>query len=66
MKLEEHPTVQRMHLKTVNASPPAKASLDAGWLKQLVVDKKFKAHLAGAAHHRAEHGRARLELVKAP
>jgi class 3 adenylate cyclase/tetratricopeptide (TPR) repeat protein len=30
------------------------------------VDKKFKAHLAGAARHRAEHDRARLELAKAP
>ena len=38
MKLEDHPTVQRMHLKTVNASPPEKESLDAAWLKQLVLD----------------------------
>src|SRR6266540_196506 len=30
MKLDDHPTVQRMHLKTVNASPPEKASLDVG------------------------------------
>ena len=38
MKLEDQPTVQRMHLKTVNASPPEKESLDAAWLKQLVLD----------------------------
>ena len=30
MKLEDHPTVQRMHRKTVNASPPEKESLDTG------------------------------------
>src|SRR5437763_4425756 len=35
MKLEDHPTVQRIHLKTV---PSKKQSLDAGWLKQLVLD----------------------------
>src|SRR5213080_1173851 len=35
MKLEDHPTVQRVHLKTV---PAKKQSLDAGWLKQLVLD----------------------------
>ena len=38
MKLEDHPTVQRIHLKTVPSVPPKKASLDAGWLKQLVLD----------------------------
>ncbi len=38
MKLEEHPTVQRMHLKTVPSVPPKKEPLDAGWLKQLVLD----------------------------
>src|SRR5215470_9930356 len=38
MKLEEHPTVQRMHRKTVPAVPSKQASLDAGWLKQLVLD----------------------------
>jgi ferredoxin-NADP reductase/Fe-S-cluster-containing hydrogenase component 2 len=38
MKLEDHPTVQRMRLKTVNSAPPKKESLDAGWLKQLVLD----------------------------
>src|SRR3954447_13473390 len=35
MKLEDHPTVQRVHLKTVL---PKKQSLDASWLKQLVLD----------------------------
>src|SRR5215207_4432185 len=38
MKLEDHPTVQRIHLKTVPSVPPKKESLDAGWLKQLVLD----------------------------
>ena len=38
MKLEDHPTVQRIHLKTVPSVPPKKESLDAGWLKQLVRD----------------------------
>jgi hypothetical protein len=38
MKLEAHPTVQRMHLKTVPSVPPKQESLDAGWLKQLVLD----------------------------
>src|SRR5215217_6999196 len=38
MKLEDHPTVQRMHLKTVPAVPSKQESLDAGWLKQLVLD----------------------------
>src|SRR6059058_4147710 len=38
MKLEDHPTVQRIHLKTVPAVPSKKESLDAGWLKQLVLD----------------------------
>ncbi|MBI4854943.1 MAG: 2Fe-2S iron-sulfur cluster binding domain-containing protein [Acidobacteria bacterium] len=38
MKLENHPTVQRIHLKTVNAISPRKESLDAAWLKQLVLD----------------------------
>src|SRR4051794_32118361 len=35
MKLEDHPTVKRVHLKTVL---PKKQSLEAGWLKQLVLD----------------------------
>jgi len=38
MKLEDHPTVQRIHLKTVPSVPPKKESLDAGWLTQLVLD----------------------------
>src|SRR5213079_1591664 len=38
MKLEEHPTVQRIRLKTVPSVPPTKESLGAGWLKQLVLD----------------------------
>jgi NAD-dependent dihydropyrimidine dehydrogenase PreA subunit len=35
MKLEDHPTVKRIHLKTLASK---KQSLDAGWLKQLVLD----------------------------
>src|SRR5438270_13489791 len=38
MKLEDHPTVRRIHLKTVTSVPSKKQSLDAGWLKQLVLD----------------------------
>src|SRR3954453_16273125 len=38
MKLEDHPTVQRIRLKTVPSVAPMKESLDAGWLKQLVLD----------------------------
>ena len=38
MKLEDHPTVQRIHLKTIPAVPPKKESLDASWLKQLVLN----------------------------
>src|SRR3989442_3057041 len=38
MKLEDHPTVQRIRLKTVPSVPPKKESLEAGWLKQLVLD----------------------------
>src|SRR6266498_3369415 len=38
MKLEDHPTVQRIHFKTVPSVPSKKESLDAGWLKQLVLD----------------------------
>jgi ferredoxin len=37
MKLEDHPTVRRIRLKTLNAVPPEKESLDAEWLKQLVL-----------------------------
>jgi Fe-S-cluster-containing hydrogenase component 2 len=38
MKLEDHPTVQRILLKTVAAVPSRMESLDAAWLKQLVLD----------------------------
>jgi Fe-S-cluster-containing hydrogenase component 2 len=38
MKLEDHPTVQRIRLQTVNSVAPQKESLDAEWLKQLVLD----------------------------
>src|SRR6266487_4692847 len=38
MKLEDHPTVQRIHLKTGPSVPSKKESVDAGWLKQLVLD----------------------------
>src|SRR5437764_6286601 len=38
MKLDDHPTVQRVHLKTGPSVPSKKESLDAGWLKQLVLD----------------------------
>src|SRR6476661_9025226 len=38
MKLEENPTVQRIRLKTAPSVPSKNESLDAGWLKQLVLD----------------------------
>ncbi len=38
MKLEDHPTVRRTRLKSVPSVPSKKESLDAGWLKQLVLD----------------------------
>jgi ferredoxin len=38
MKLEDHPTVQRMRLKTVSSVPPGRESLDSEWLRQLVLD----------------------------
>lgn len=38
MKLEVHPTVQRIRLKTAPSVPPKKESLDAAWLKQLVLE----------------------------
>src|SRR5436305_15262565 len=38
MKLDDHPAVQRIRLKTVSSVPPEDESLDAGWLKQLVLD----------------------------
>jgi NAD-dependent dihydropyrimidine dehydrogenase PreA subunit len=37
MKLEDHPTVHRIHLKTVNSAESKKDALDAEWLKQLVL-----------------------------
>src|SRR2546423_2846715 len=38
MKLEDHPTVQRIRHKSAASVPPAKEPLDAGWLRQLVLD----------------------------
>jgi Fe-S-cluster-containing hydrogenase component 2 len=38
MKLEGHPTVRRMRLKTASPVPPGRESVDAGWLRQLVLD----------------------------
>jgi epoxyqueuosine reductase QueG len=38
VKLEDHPTVRRIRLKTLPSVPPKKESLDARWLKQLVLD----------------------------
>src|SRR5947207_2254512 len=38
MKLEDHPTVKRIRLNTLNSASPSKESLDAAWLKQLVLD----------------------------
>src|SRR5689334_15567751 len=38
MKLEDHPTVQRIRLQIVPAVQPKREPLDAGWLKQLVID----------------------------
>src|SRR4051812_33433987 len=38
MKLEDHPTVRRIRLRTVDPVPPRKESLDGEWLKQLVLD----------------------------
>jgi ferredoxin len=38
MKLEDHPTVQRIRLQTVPSAAPKEESLDAGWLKQLVLN----------------------------
>ena len=38
MKLEDHPTVQRIRLKTTSSVPAKQEPLDAGWLKQLVLD----------------------------
>src|SRR5258706_5772348 len=38
MRLEDHPTVQRIHLKSAASAAPTKEALDAGWLKQLVLN----------------------------
>ena len=38
MKLEEHPTVQRIRSGTLQPVQPTNALLDAAWLKQLVLD----------------------------
>jgi NAD-dependent dihydropyrimidine dehydrogenase PreA subunit len=38
MKLEDHPTVQRTRRNATPSTPPRHESLDAGWLKQLVLD----------------------------
>ncbi|WP_397569232.1 hypothetical protein [Schlesneria sp. T3-172] len=38
MKLEDHPTVQRIRLKSADSVPATKAPLDAEWLRQLVLD----------------------------
>src|SRR4051794_31224304 len=38
MKLDDHPTVQRIRLKTVPSVRPKMEPLNAGWLKQLLLD----------------------------
>lgn len=38
MKLEDHPTVQRIRLRTVEPVSPERERLDAAWLKQFVLD----------------------------
>jgi Fe-S-cluster-containing hydrogenase component 2/putative sterol carrier protein len=38
MKLEDHPTVQRTRRNATPSTPPRHEPLDAGWLKQLVLD----------------------------
>ena len=38
MKLDNHPTVQRIRLMTVPSVPSKKDPLDAGWLKQLLLN----------------------------
>src|SRR3954464_15821327 len=38
MKLEDHPTVRRIHLKVAASIPPSNEPLDAQWLRQLVLD----------------------------
>ena len=56
MKLEDHPTVQRVRLKTVPSVPSKKESLDAGRLKQLheqAGDRREQA--IGALRERLQH-----------
>src|SRR3954462_2262656 len=38
MKLDDHPTVQRIRRQIVDPASPRKEPLDAEWLKQLVLD----------------------------
>lgn len=38
MKLEDHPTVQRIRSQTASPIQPKKEPLDAGWLKQLILN----------------------------
>jgi Fe-S-cluster-containing hydrogenase component 2 len=38
MKLEDHPTVQRVHARTAPSDQLKRESLDAAWLKQLVLE----------------------------
>lgn len=38
MKLEDHPTVQKIQQKAASAASAEKVPLHAGWLKQLVID----------------------------
>jgi Fe-S-cluster-containing hydrogenase component 2 len=38
MKLDDHPTVQRVRLKTAPSDPSMSGQIDAEWLKQLVLD----------------------------
>src|SRR5690242_9991464 len=38
MKLQEHPTVQRVRLRVRDGAPAADEPLDAQWLKRVVLD----------------------------
>jgi Fe-S-cluster-containing hydrogenase component 2 len=38
MKLEDHPTVRRIRLKTIDSPQPSNQPLDAQWLRQIVLD----------------------------
>jgi hypothetical protein len=53
MKLEDHPTVRRIRLKTVN-SVPARKVLDGKWLKQPVLDAGADGVGAAAAKDSAQ------------